>query len=294
MTIPPSFPGDTFRGALAARLTTMRAAAGLSGNALAKQMGVVQSRVWKIENQRLLPTEDDIRAWILATGHTEEADALMVMLDEARSEQLFSVTFRRRGGAAEFQDRVRAIEAESARVGEFQVAVIPGLLQTADYVRGLKSMSTGLPAWEIDDAGIDAAVNAHLRRQEILYDPGKRIQIVLGEGALRTLVVPPPVLVAQLDKLVSLLRLPTVELGVISFGQRMPAFPFGFRVHGDDLIIVESLAGEQHFTTADHPDTIAAFMEAFSELRAVASKGDDAEAIIQQALDDLRQRDVGS
>src|ERR1035441_7180873 len=54
LTVPPPEPGTERRASLAARLRDLRAAAGLSGNALAHRMGVVQSRVWKIENEKLL------------------------------------------------------------------------------------------------------------------------------------------------------------------------------------------------------------------------------------------------
>ena len=86
-----------------------------------------------------------------------------------------------------------------------------------------------------------------------------------------------------------MIRLPSVELGVIGFGQRMPAYPLGgFRVYDDDLIIVESIAGERYFEAETDPDEVAAFLEAFGELRRAASTGAEAEAIIQRALDDLR------
>ena len=90
MTISPSTPGRASRAALIARLTGLREAAGLSENALAKRMGVVQSRVWKIRNGRLLPNEDDITAWAEATGHPEAAGELADMLKAARGEQAFS------------------------------------------------------------------------------------------------------------------------------------------------------------------------------------------------------------
>lgn len=287
MTVPPPKPGSAARAALAARLTEMRAAAGLSGNALAKRMRIVQSRVWKIEHGDLLPTEEDIRAWARETGKEQEADGLMEALAEARGEQAFSSVIRRRGVAG-YQDRIRDLEEQVTRVGEFQVAVIPGFLQTADYSRELIKIPAGARTWGADDAAIEDAVNARMRRQEILYDPGKRIQIVLGEGALRTLVVPPTVLAAQLGKLLSVIRLPTVELGVIGFGQRMPVYPFGFRVYGDELVITESIAAERYFAVAEEPEEVAAFLEAFNELRQAASTGDDAEVIIRRALDDLR------
>lgn len=288
MTAPPPKPGNTARAALATRLTGMRAAAGLSGNALAKRMGIVQSRVWKIEHGDLLPTEEDIRAWARETGNEQETDDLMEALAEARGEQAFSAVIRQRGVAA-YQDRVRALEAQVARIGEFQVAVIPGFLQTADYTRELLKMPAGARTWGADDAAIEAAIDVRMRRQEILYDPGKRIQVVLGEGALRTLVVPPAVLAGQLGKLLSVIRLPTLELGVIGFDQRMPVYPLGFRVYGDELVITESIAAERFHTAREEPEEVAAFLEAFNELRQAASTGDEAEAIIRRALDDLRE-----
>ena len=288
MTIPPLAPGSESRSALAARLTEMRAAAGLSGNALAKRMKVVQSRVWKIEHGDLLPTEEDLRAWATATGRDDLAEDLVSMLGPARAEQAFAVEFRRKGGAAAYQDRLREIEGRVERIGEFAVAVIPGFLQTADYARQVFSVPSGLRSWDDSPAAIETSVDGRLRRQEILHDPAKRIQVVLGEGALRTLVVTPEVLAGQLGKLLSVARLPSVELGVIGFRQRMPTYPLGFRVYGDELIVTESIAAERYHAVEAEPREVAAFLEAFDVLRAAASRGDEAEAIIQRALDDLQ------
>lgn len=288
MTIPPSKPGSPHRAYLTARLTQLRVAAGLSGNALAKRMGVVQSRVWKIENGTLLPTEKDIRAWARETGNEQEAEGLMEALAEARGEQAFSAVLRRSGAAA-YQDQVRHVEEQATRIGEFQVAVIPGLLQTGEYARELMSLPSGLRTWDANEGALEAAVNARLRRQEILHDPDKRVQVVLGEGALRTRMVPSQILAAQLGKLLSVLRLPSLELGVIGFGQKMPVYPLGFRVYDNELAVTESIVGERNYTADGDPDEVAAFLEAFNELRQACSTGDAAGVIIQQALDDLRR-----
>jgi transcriptional regulator with XRE-family HTH domain len=290
LTIPPLMPGNPRRDALAARLKELRLAAGYrSGNALARQMGVVQSRVWKIEHGELLPTENDIRAWVQACrADVGVAEELIAELGGARSERAFAVDMRRRGGLAAYQDRVRELEEQASWFGEFQVAVIPGFLHTSGYARELMGLAGGAREWGPDDAEIEDAVTARLRRQEILDAPGKRVQVVLGEGALRTLVVSPQTLAGQLGKLLSVMRLPSVELGVIGFGQRMPAYPLGFRVYGDNLVVVESLAGERYIEAAEEPKEVAAFLKAFGALRQAASTGDEAEAIIQRALDDLR------
>jgi transcriptional regulator with XRE-family HTH domain len=287
LTIPPSAPGRESRAALVARLTELREAAGLSGNALAARMGIVQSRVWKIEHGRLLPNEDDITAWAEAAGHSGAAGELAELLKAARGEQAFSTVFRRGGGAAAYQERVRAIEAQSQRIGEFAAAVVPGILQTEDYARELLAVPSGPRAWGSSDADVEDMITGRLRRQDVLYS-SKRVQVVISEAALRVLVTTPEVHAGQLGKLLSVIRLPALEFGVIPFSQRMPAYPLGFRVYDDSLILVESIADEKEYAAETHAREVATFLGAFDALRQAASTGTAAEAIIQRTLDDLR------
>jgi transcriptional regulator with XRE-family HTH domain len=288
LTIPPSSPGRESRAALIARLAGLRTAAGLSGNALARRMDVVQSRVWKIEHGDLMPNEDDLTAWAEATGHPEAGGELAELLKAARGEQAFSTVFRRGGGAAAYQERVRAVEAQSQRIGEFAAAVIPGILQTEDYARELVSVPSGPRAWGSSDADVEDMITGRLRRQDILYS-GTLIQVVISEAALRVLVTDPATMAAQLGKLLSVMRLPALEFGVIPFSRRMPAYPLGFRVYDDRLVVVESIADEKEFTAEAHPKEVATFLGAFEALRQAASTGDDARHLISAAAADLRQ-----
>jgi hypothetical protein len=59
-----------------------------------------------------------------------------------------------------------------------------------------------------------AIATERIRRQDILYQPGRRIDIILGEAALRSTPGTIETLLGQLDRLVSLADLPTVELGM--------------------------------------------------------------------------------
>jgi hypothetical protein len=253
-------------------------------------MGKVQSRVWKIEHGELLPTEDDIRDWVRATGHDPEmARGLIELLEEVRVE---SATFKAafsKYGAARYQQEVAAIEARSSRIGEFQVAMIPAILQTADYTREILSLASGPSAWGASADDIETMIDVRLRRQEVLHDPSKRVQVVLGEAALRTLVCTPHTLSGQLEKLLSVMQLPSVELGVIGFAQRMPVFPFiSFSVRDDDLIVIEGLTGEQKLTASGSADQVASYLKFFDLLREAASTGPEAQAIIERALESLR------
>lgn len=289
MTVPPSEPSNVGanRRALVEQLIELRVAAGLSGNALAKRMGIVQSRMSKIQSYDLMPTEGDIEAWAQETGQPERTEELKSMLAEAKRERLFANELRRQGGVAGFEQSVHDVEREHTRLGEFQVAVIPGPLQTADYARALLTVPTGPAAWSADEAAIEAKISERLRRQEILYDRGKRIQIVVTEGALRTMYGAVATQIGQMDKLVSLSRLPSVELGIIDFRRKLPVHPWGFRIYDDDLVVSESLTDEKSYTVRDNPEQIAAYLEAFNELRQASVTGNEAEAIIQNVIEDL-------
>ncbi len=116
-----------------------------------------------------------------------------------------------------------------------------------------------------------------------------RGQVVLGEAALRTLVCTPETLAGQLSKLLSVIRLPALELGIIGFSQPMPVFPFtAFSVRDDDLIVIERLTGEQYRRAEERPEEVASFLKFFDLLREAASTGTEAEASIERALESLR------
>jgi hypothetical protein len=75
---------------------------------------------------------------------------------------------------------------------------------------------------------------------------------------LRTLVCTPESLAGQLDKLLSVIRLPALELGMIGFSQPMPVFPFtAFSVRDDDLIMIERLTEEQYLRAEERPEEMA-------------------------------------
>ncbi|HEV2452216.1 MAG TPA: helix-turn-helix transcriptional regulator [Streptosporangiaceae bacterium] len=291
MTIPPSAPGRASRAALIARLTELREAAGLSENALAGRMGVVQSRVWKITHGQLLPNEDDLAAWAEATSHPDAAGELAEMLKAARGEQTFGALLRKKGGAAAYEERIRAIETQSQRIGEFAAAVVPGIVQTADYARELMSVASGPRAWGSDDTDVEDKINSRLRRQEILYDSSKRVQVIIHEAALRVLVTTPGTMAGQLDKLLAVSRLHAVEFGVIPFSLRMPAYPLGFRVYDDSLIIVESTVEEKDYTAEANPKEVETFLGAFEALRQAAVTDDEARRLITAAAGALQDGD---
>lgn len=273
------------RRRLAEALKALRVGAGLSGARLAETLGWQQSKVSKIETRKQLPAEDDIAAWVGATDDSPEiASDLLAMLRGARIEYAAWKDAYRESGADGVQADILELEAQSTRIAEFQPAMISGLLQTAEYAREFMHLPCGPLSYGRDEDEIDRTVAKRLQRQQVLYQPGKQVQIVMMEGALRARVVSVPTLAGQLDRLMAVAGLPSLELGIIPFEAAVPVWPFGFRLY-DDLVILESIGGEDQLA---EPEYVARYEKYLELLRESASTGPEAAAVIRRALESLR------
>jgi transcriptional regulator with XRE-family HTH domain len=273
------------RKRLAEMLKALRAGAGLSGGRLSEQLGWQQSKVSKIETGKQLPAEDDITAWGAATQATPGVVAdMLAALRGARIEYAAWKDAYRTSGASGVQADILALEAQTTLLAEFQPAMISGLLQTAEYARESLHLPCGPLSYGQPEEEIDRTVANRMQRQQALYQHGKRVQIIMLEGALRTRIVSPATLAGQLDRLTAMIGLPNLELGIIPFEAAVPLWPFGFRLY-DDLVIVESIVGEQQLA---EPDDIARYEKYLELLRDVASTGRDAVPVIQRSLESLR------
>lgn len=278
MTAPDPSP----RARLARRLREVRAAAYPSGNSFAPVIGWQQSRVSKIERGAQLPTEQDIAQWVEAAdaGSTTEAE-LREMLEAARVEYATHRDIAQRGGGLEAQQATYAgQEAAASRIVEYRPAMMPGLVQTPAYGRELMALSFTARS----DDEIERVVAARMRRQEVLYDPSRRIQIVIGEAALRTTPGSLETLLGQLDRLTSVAGLSHVQLGLLPF-PRMPIMPLaGFSLR-DRVASVETVTGEQQLYDPTEVDT---YERAFEKAQAATLTGQEAIALIHQVADQLR------
>ncbi|RZE89204.1 helix-turn-helix transcriptional regulator [Streptomyces sp. SCA2-2] len=233
------------RVALGARLRELRTEAGLDGKGLATQLGWQRSKVSRLETGKQTATRADLEAWAEAVGRpdvtAELAGRLAGMTAHVRSwgRQLFS------GHRA--RQEVGAVETEQTRrLRALEMVRIPGLLQTADYARTLFSASAEFRQTPRD---MDEAVRVRMRRQQALYEPGKRHEFLIWEAALHALPCPPEVMAAQLDRLVSAIGLDTVQLGIVPFTARLRRTPsHGFWIYDQRLVIVETMGSELWLT----------------------------------------------
>ena len=274
------------RRRLAEALKALRIGAGLSGARLAEMLNWQQSKVSKIETRKQLPTEEDISAWVGAAGGSPEtAGELISTLRGARVEYAAWKDAFRDSGADGVQADILELEAQTTRIAEFQPAQMSGLLQTADYAREYLHLPCGPLSFGADEETIDQMVAKRMQRQQVLYQHGKQVTVVMLEGALRARLVSAPTLAGQLDRLMAVSGLASLELGIIPFEAAVPVFPLsGFRLY-DDLVIVESIVGEQQLAEAAD---VAHYEKYLELLRDAASTGPEAAAVIRRSLESLR------
>jgi hypothetical protein len=230
--------------------------------------------------------QEDIAAWARAAGGSSEAASeLLGVPRAARVEYAAWKDAYRESGADRVQADILELESPATRIAEFQPSMISGLLQTSEYAREFLHLPCGPLSFGADEDTVDQMIAKRMQRQQVLYQHGKQVQIIMLEAALRARVVSVPTLTGQLDRLLAVAGLPGLELGIIPFEAAVPVFPLsGFRLY-DDPVIVESIVGEQQLAEADD---VARYEKYLELLREAANTGAEAAAVIRRSIEALR------
>ena len=186
---------------LGAELRRVREFAGVSGRELARQVGISQSKVSRIESGTALPSVLQVTAWAEAVAAPPEVTRRLAGLAEAAfAESRVGV-----------QDEIADMETHARTIRTFQPSIVPGLLQTAEYARRVFMLFD--PPYAKRD--LLAVMASRLDRQLALFDETKSFEFLITEAALRWRPGPPALLRAQLDRIASLSSLSNVSIGLI-------------------------------------------------------------------------------
>lgn len=244
--------------------------------------GWSQSKVSKSERGVTLLSPEDVRVWAQKTGADQETSDRLVGLAVDLKTEVMDWT-PEEGELAERNVHIGDVERESAGLKNFQPSAISGLLQTADYTRRVMTMLDTR-----SEHDLSAAVAARTNRQTILYDTSKRFEFILTEGALRWRPGPGTVMLAQLDRLLSIATLPNVTVGILPFDRQAETLYLnGFTIfeHPDDpFVLVETYGGERRYHDGE---TIGSYREVFARLHAAAVTDTDAAEVIRRIMSDI-------
>ncbi|WP_297546359.1 helix-turn-helix transcriptional regulator [Amycolatopsis sp.] len=173
------------------------------------------------------------------------------------------------------------METEAADALTWQLAYIPGLLQTEAYMREL--FSTG-PRWSKEQ--FENHVKARMFRQERLVDPDQplRLTAIVDESVLTRPIGGAEVMRAQLNRLVEFGGLATVSLQVLPHGPKPHSGMDGAftilrfeEAEDPDLLYLEPVTGSIH---SEEPEEVRAARLVFDRLRSEALSPDESVAFI--------------
>lgn len=240
------------RRRLGAELRRLRDQAGLLIGQVADQLECSTSKISRLETGKGIPRARDVRdlLTLYAVSDDKIRERLMRWAREGQQQgwwEKYSDVLRPAKLRMDHLDTLYALEADATTIRMFQSNVVPGLLQTREYARGLlRTLSDRL-----DIAEIDRLVEVRMVRQQVLSrspDP-LRLRCVLDETALLRPVGGPDVMRGQLRRLLETDR-PNVTVQILPLASGPhPAMigPFVVLEFEDaadrDLVFVESHAG---------------------------------------------------
>ncbi|GGZ91378.1 helix-turn-helix domain-containing protein [Streptomyces bluensis] len=210
--MPPRNNPTARQQRLGAELRKMRELAGISARAAAEFLGSSPMHQSHVETGRGGISEDRIRrlAAHCACDDAAYVDALVSMANE-RGKGWWE---EYRGVVAPQGLDIAECEHHATRLRTFQVAHIPGLLQTEDHMRAMFSyMSSDVPKRDLD-----AFVAFRAQRQQVLAgSSGTPYEAVIHEAALRIRVGGRGTARAQLKQILERSELANVTVRVLPF-----------------------------------------------------------------------------
>jgi len=170
-------------------------------------------------------------------------------------------------------------EETAATLRIWQMSVLSGLLQTADYARAILTVEPG-----VTDDDVNARLTARLVRQAILTrDDPPATWFLVDEAALRRCVGSPEVMAAQLAHLAGVARLPNLTIQVVP-NIAHAGLLSGFAV-AERAAYVETAVAGQVFEDAE---IIAGLLTRFDTLRNEAFRGSESLTLIERMCEEWK------
>lgn len=203
-------------------LRHLREEAGASLEDAAEAIRRTDSTISRVELGRTGLTKRDLRelvSFYASKVSRQNVDVDWYMEQAKGSEQRGRWTGYRSVYATFFRTAVD-LEEDSSVINNYATEVLPGLVQTEDYIRSLFTTQRV----RMVDQTVEDAVRARLDRQRVLTKPdAPRLGFVLSESAVRRTVGNEQIMRMQLEHLTELAALPNVQLQVLPFDARTPA-----------------------------------------------------------------------
>ncbi|SFB33070.1 Transcriptional regulator, contains XRE-family HTH domain [Amycolatopsis marina] len=208
----PTRHGTARIRSIATELRDLRDKAGLSTREAAKRVGMSASTLNRLENGGKAVEPEDVSALLVVYAVTGvERERLLQLSREANLPGWWETGDR---PLPKHLPALISFESEATAIVHVSMLRIPGLLQTADYIREVMSAN------QVAAPEVEARVAARLGRQSVLTKPRPpQYLVILDEAVLRRPVGGGQLMAEQLRHVVNSARRPNIEVRVIPFAR---------------------------------------------------------------------------
>lgn len=273
---------------LGAALRRFREAAGLDQAAAADAIMKSVSKVSRLESGMVSASALEVRTLMDCYG-VQEADERARLESWARSSN-------ERGWWLDYQDTVRpdyadhiTLENDSTYIRSWEPALIPGLLQTAQYAEAV--IASG-PTFIAPDR-IGQLVEVRQERQKRITQGGTHFTAIIWEPAIRALAHAPDLREAQWLRLldagqrqnVTVQALPQSASRTAGMSGAFVAFSFGVEPNVEAVTV----RNVTNTTVVESAEDLAVYVNVFDQLRSAAMSPEETAKFIEQLLSSQSQ-----
>jgi transcriptional regulator with XRE-family HTH domain len=279
------------RRELGAVLRSRRLDLGLTVEQVAERLLCSASKVSRMETGQRGATLRDVRDLcdLYGISSAGERDRLMALAREGKQQGWWQ--------SQDFPDdygRYVDYEQEATAIRTYQSTIVPGLLQTPEYVREMSNVAVP----EVSAETANEFVEVKERRQARLAAvPPLSLSVILDEAVLHRVVGGPAVMGAQLERMIEATRIHSVTIQVIPYiAGAHPAMDSTFTILDltdpvPSVVYVEGLVGRIYL---ERPQEIARYEYVFDRLKALALSPQDSAELIAKVAANYHRAAAGS
>ncbi|MGW1059108.1 helix-turn-helix domain-containing protein [Micromonospora rubida] len=280
------------RRQLGRALRDLRTEAGMTLDGVAEAMHCSRQKMWRIESGLGAVRPIDVQGMCQLYRATRE---LMGALIALAAETKTKGWWHSYGDAIpDWFEMYVGLEAAASRLREHDDTLVPGLLQTPGYTRGVYQNRPNMPPDELEEV-----LEVRRRRQGVLVrrlPKAPKLEWVLSEAVLLRCVGGSAVMAEQLDRLLERTTLPNVSIRVLplSAGAHYGAlagafvmldFPLGNRVTPDPSVVYsESVTGALYL---DRPEEFAVYEKVWASLLSLALDEEQSRRMIAKIKEEV-------
>lgn len=243
-----------------------------------------QSKISRIETGRVLPSITEVERILAALGVSADQVGELLALAKIANTDFLNRRKMRRLGAGHRQREIAALMEQSNHIRFILPTALPGLLQTSEYVRS----NISDPMSRVSEDQRPVLMAAKLGVQGVLQRQDKHFSFLLTEAAVRRRVSSAAVMADQVDHLISVSLMNTVDLEVIPLDAPAAKWPINiFIIYDGRLVVVETEAGSMALRD---PVDVQEHLELFEYYRRKALAGEECREFLRGIAGEFRRR----